>query len=256
MTFVRTFDPNSLHADRFDYQILADFESCIALGARIPAGKRRGERHAHVCDQLFYVISGQLGLEMDGAEYVVPAGSVAFLPAGVPHVSWNSSGAEEVHLDLMAPSVTPGRPLSMAPELIDGQVPAVLAGRRGYVRSADGLPRREPIEGFSLISLADRSTGSTQMSVRLAEVRPGSAGTNWHIHEFDQFYLVLEGTLVVEVAQDKIEAGPMSFIRLPAGVPHRNWNGGAGPERHIAVLVPEPPAGQPADIQVRFTVSE
>jgi quercetin dioxygenase-like cupin family protein len=255
LTFVRTFDSNSLQADQFDYQILADFESCVALGARIPAGKARGERHAHVCDQLFYVISGQMGLEMDGANYAVPAGSVAFLPAGVPHVSWNSSDAEEVHLDLMAPPTAPGKPLSMAPQLIDGQVPAPPAGRRGYVRSKDGLPRREPIPGFSLISLADRNTGSTQMCVRLAEVLPGSAGTDWHIHEVDQFYLVLEGTLVVEVAQTTIEAGPMSFLRLPAGVPHRNWNGGSDVERHIAVLVPEPSAGQPADIQVRFAVS-
>jgi quercetin dioxygenase-like cupin family protein len=255
LTFVRTFDPDSLKADQFDYQILADFESCVALGARIPAGKSRGERHVHVCDQLFYVISGQMELEMDGSQYSVPAGSVAFLPAGVPHTSWNSSDADEIHLDLMVPPTAPGKPFSTTPELIGDGVPHSLAGRSGYVKSPDGLPRREPIEGFSLMSLADRDSGSTQVCVRLAEVLPGSAGTSWHIHEVDQFYFVLEGTLVVEVAQTTIEAGPMSFLRLPAGVPHRNWNGGSGAERHIAILTPEPPAGRPADIQVRFAVS-
>ncbi|HEY2268722.1 MAG TPA: cupin domain-containing protein [Streptosporangiaceae bacterium] len=256
MSFIRTFDPDALRPDRFDYQVLADFESCVAIGARIPAGQRRGGRHVHTCDQLFYVISGQMELEMDGTGYTVPAGSVAFIPAGLPHASWNSSDADEIHLDLMTPPPRPGQPLSAPREPAAQTAREVPGGQpaRGYVKSRELLPQLEPAEGFSLTSLADRSTGSEQMSVRLAEGTPGGAGSSWHIHEFDLFYLVLEGTLGVEVAHTRLEAGPLSFLRLPAGIPHRYWNGGTSPERHVAVLVPEPLAGQRADIGVHFAL--
>ena len=73
-----------------------------------------------------------------------------------------------------------------------------------------------------------------------------------HIHEFDQYFYVLEGTLDVEVALQKrrVEAGML--VVLPAGVPHRQYNTGDTAERHIAINTPGPEAGRPWDYGVDF----
>jgi quercetin dioxygenase-like cupin family protein len=121
------------------------------------------------------------------------------------------------------------------------------------VRNGDSDAGREALPGFRLRTLADHSTGCNTMAVRLAELDPGVPGTQWHIHEFDQFYFVLEGLLMVEVANKRFAVEPLSLVALPAGIPHRNWNGGDRVERHVAILVPEPARGVPADIAVAFS---
>lgn len=249
MTFVRQFDPALLSPDRFDYQILADFESCVILGARLPTGTDRGGRHKHVSDQLYYVVSGSLDLEVDGRDYVVPTGSVGFVPAGLPHSSRNRGAGDEVHIDVMVPAPPPGSGFSSP--VADGQKGS--AHGSAIVRNVDPDTGREPIPGFMLRTLADHSTGCNMMAVRLAEMDPAVPGTQWHIHEFDQFYFVLEGLLMVEVANKRFAVEPLSLVALPAGIPHRNWNGGDGVERHVAILVPEPERGVRADIAVEFS---
>lgn len=46
---------------------------------------------------------------------------------------------------------------------------------------------------------------------------------------------------------------PHTLVVLPAGMPHRNWNGSSEVEYHINVRVPQPhaPEGQ-WDVPVRF----
>jgi mannose-6-phosphate isomerase-like protein (cupin superfamily) len=89
---------------------------------------------------------------------------------------------------------------------------------------------------------------------------PGGAGPTTHIHDFDQFYFVLSGSLEVEVALQHHRVKPNTLVVLPAGVPHRQWNGsGDEAERHLAMLVPEPEQPSSADNRwdtvVDFTVA-
>jgi mannose-6-phosphate isomerase-like protein (cupin superfamily) len=107
-----------------------------------------------------------------------------------------------------------------------------------YVREADTSAFGG--DGFSLAWLANRGSGSEHASMNLAEVAPGASGPPMHVHEFDQFYFVLEGTLSVDVALQHFEVGPRNLVVLPAGVPHWQRNTGNLPERHLAMLVPEP----------------
>jgi len=236
VNYVRTFVPEALSPNGFDYTVLADFERCFIIGARIPAGHRRGDRHVHSVDQIFFVVSGSLSLEVAGEEHAVRAGGVVFLPAGTPHSSWNETSEDEWHIDIMTPAPRRGqafsRPIAHG---VNGNVDSP-----GYVAGGPITRSREPLPGFSLFDLVDKSVGSLHAAVRLAEVQPGAEGPSWHVHDFDQFYFVLEGALTVEIAHEHHVARPMSLVSLPAGTPHRNWNADGDLERHLAILVPEP----------------
>jgi mannose-6-phosphate isomerase-like protein (cupin superfamily) len=90
--------------------------------------------------------------------------------------------------------------------------------------------------------LMSRSLGSESAGIYLAEVPPGGEGPRLHVHDFDQFYFVLEGLLTVQISLGCYEVGPNTLIVLPAHVPHRQWNQSSTRERHLAILAPEPQA--------------
>ena len=66
-----------------------------------------------------------------------------------------------------------------------------------------------------------------------------------HTHAVDQIFYILQGTMKLEIAGTEYEAGPGTLVAFPAGVPHRNWNGGTGPTVHLAVNAPIPDPDQP-----------
>lgn len=106
--------------------------------------------------------------------------------------------------------------------------------------------------GFAHQALIDRASGSRGVKINLLEVQPGSGSPDFHIHRFDQIYLVLEGEMRVDIGKTRMTAGPMTLVYLPAGVVHRNFNAGPGVERHISLLVPEPAEGAIFDYAVEI----
>ena len=104
-------------------------------------------------------------------------------------------------------------------------------------------------------SLSGPGSGSLHAVVNYTEVNAGSAGPDTHIHEFDQYYLVLDGELSVEVALEKHVVSPRELMVVPAGVPHRQYNTGPVTEKHLSVLTPAPEAGKPWDRGVDFTAN-
>jgi mannose-6-phosphate isomerase-like protein (cupin superfamily) len=86
---------------------------------------------------------------------------------------------------------------------------------------------------------------------------PGLAkGMGMHVHEFAQFYYVMEGTLAVDVGFEHHEAGPHTLVAIPPGVPHANAPVGDGPETHMTINVPPPlwatSPENPWDVPVTF----
>ncbi|MGY6653575.1 cupin domain-containing protein [Amycolatopsis sp. TRM77291] len=251
MDFVRRFDPGALARDTFDHQPLADFESCLIEGVRAPHGAVGFERHKHDdADQLYYILDGRMSLELNGVPHDVDAGSVVFIPAGTPHRNHYPHGGTELHLDVMLPPPPRGRPLATPVEPGERGGPGT-----GYVRAAEDIPAKEVLPGFHMRVLADRETGSGRVSFRLATVEPDSPGTPWHIHDFDQFYFILDGVLDIDIADRHYQAVKHDLVVLPAGVPHRNRNAGPGPESHLVLLVPEPLPGTPPDREVDFAAT-
>jgi quercetin dioxygenase-like cupin family protein len=252
MDYVRTVDLDTLGRDRFEYQVLADTEAAVVIAVGLPPGGEGPARHVHRGDQLFYVLRGELTVELGEVDQRAPADSMVFIPEGLPHRNANRGTAHEVHLELIVPPPGPGEPLFHAhPDRVG------TASRPGVVRPLDAgaFAASEALRGFATQRLATRANGSAHLQLYVAEVQPGASGPDWHIHHFEQLYFILAGELTVDVADQHVVAGPGSLVYLPAGVPHRNTNAGPVAERHIAMLIPEPERGEPFDLGVQFSLT-
>lgn len=83
--------------------------NCIKTpsGGGSPAGT-----HTHAVDQIFYILSGTMSIEIEGEQYDCSPGSLIIFPAGVPHRNWNSSSEPIVHLVFNTPLPDPNVPFA------------------------------------------------------------------------------------------------------------------------------------------------
>lgn len=83
--------------------------NCIKTpaGGGSPAGM-----HTHDVDQIFYVLSGTMSIEIEGQQHDCGPGSLIVFPAGVPHRNWNGSGEPTVHLAFNTPLPDPNVPFA------------------------------------------------------------------------------------------------------------------------------------------------
>jgi mannose-6-phosphate isomerase-like protein (cupin superfamily) len=116
-----------------------------------------------------------------------------------------------------------------------------------YVRTVDlaGLAQVAPSERWTQ-SLLDAASGSQNCSINYIRTPAGGGSpAGLHTHKVDQIFYVLSGVMSIEIEGKISEAGPGSLIVFPAGVPHRNWNGGSEPTVHLAFNTPLPDPNEP-----------
>ena len=82
----------------------------LSLGVfRVPAGAQGPVLHMHRFDQIYYMISGTMQLELGFERYTVGPHTLVTIPAGMPHRNWNASATEpEYHLNLRVPEPASG----------------------------------------------------------------------------------------------------------------------------------------------------
>lgn len=239
-------------------QVLFGGESCQIIATLVPPGVDGPPTHVHPSDQIYTIIEGRLQIELGSETVEVGAGESALIPAGLPHHNRNVSDRPETHLEIIAPGVVDGRPLAEFLEP-DGVAAAVAeAEGRGLTGLTKG-PDRARQGMFTQAWLIGHDNGSHHAGIYRAEVAPGKDGPPTHVHEFDQFYFVLDGALDVEVGLQRHRVEPNTLVVLPSGVPHSQRNGGTAVERHLAILVPVPELPHspehPWDTVVDFGVS-
>lgn len=83
---------------------------CLAEWSAPPAvdGAREYVAPLHVHhedDEAWYVLSGELGVSLDGVEHVVGVGGAVFARAGVAHTYWNAASVETRYLLVMTPRI-------------------------------------------------------------------------------------------------------------------------------------------------------
>ncbi|WP_431236188.1 cupin domain-containing protein (plasmid) [Mycolicibacterium psychrotolerans] len=203
--------------------------------------------HYHKSDQLYFLLNGAMNIQLGQHVHTIGPRTLVFIPAGLAHRNWNDGPGAENHFEMIIPTPTPGAPIALMIDSVEDVPAEHRATQEGYVRRVDAEQLNEALPGFRLQSLADPGSGSLHAVVNYAEVDAGSAGPGMHIHPFDQYYLVIDGELTVEVALQKHVVRPDTLVVLPAGVPHRQYNAGSQTERHIVVLAPAPQLGQPWD---------
>jgi mannose-6-phosphate isomerase-like protein (cupin superfamily) len=116
-----------------------------------------------------------------------------------------------------------------------------------YVRKVDfeALARSGPDERITQ-QLFDHESGAKTCTINCIKTPAGGGSpAGMHVHEVDQIFYVLSGTMSVEIEGTQYDAGPGTLVIFPAGVPHRNWNGGTEPTVHLAFNTPLPDPNVP-----------
>jgi mannose-6-phosphate isomerase-like protein (cupin superfamily) len=110
---VRHLDESRFDSQTFSQVVLADRASgvnSVSLGIfRVPAGGQGPVLHMHRFDQIYYMISGTMELELGFERYSVGPHTLVTIPAGMPHRNWNASASEpEYHINLRVPEPANG----------------------------------------------------------------------------------------------------------------------------------------------------
>jgi mannose-6-phosphate isomerase-like protein (cupin superfamily) len=94
--------------------------------------------------------------------------------------------------------------------------------------------------------LFDHTSGAKTCTINCIKTPPGGGSpAGLHVHEVDQIFYILSGTMSIEIEGRQQDCGPGSLIVFPAGVPHRNWNEGSEPTVHLAFNTPMPDPNVP-----------
>jgi quercetin dioxygenase-like cupin family protein len=223
-------------------KILYSGETCVLIATLVPPGARGPRNHAHPVDQLYFVTDGEVTIKLGKDVHQAPTGAAVFIPAGVPHHNWNEGSEDEIHLEVLAPGNAGIRPMLDFTESDDAQgLPyGVIAPDVDRTMTLDGGMTVTPLLGHEHVFGHGQERASTNALIYVGGLPPGAAGPSLHTHTFDQFYLVLDGLLGVQVGLAEFTVGPRHLVVLPAGVPHRQWNAGAEFERHLTILTPPP----------------
>jgi quercetin dioxygenase-like cupin family protein len=121
----------------------------------------------------------------------------------------------------------------------------------------DGFVGGDRFPGYYRQFLVNRATGGDGgASIRVDKMSPGGSGPALHIHRFDQYFMVFQGRLNLNIAGEEFIATPYDFVIIPAGVPHAMWNSGDEEERQVTIVAPEPVAGQNWDVEVDLNLRE
>lgn len=224
-------------------------DSCSCLVSRVPAGHKGPRLHTHPVDQFYFVFAGETTVQIGKTVCKVSAPAMVRFPAGTPHCNWNESAEYEMHFELLVP-----RP--PADRIIDywqGDIPDM----KDAANLITPLPASGYLRGrlFSFQPIASRETGSNYARIYAAKVAPGTGGPALHFHDFDQLYYVFGGELTIQVGHEKQIARRGDLVMLPRGCVHTNLNEGDVDEYHLAILIPEPVAGDQFDykIEVHYT---
>ncbi len=122
-----------------------------------------------------------------------------------------------------------------------------------YLRKVDfaALEATGPQDRYTQ-ALLDHKSGADTCTINCIKVPPGGGSpAGRHTHPVEQIYYILSGQMNVEIDGQEYVAGPGSLVVMPAGVPHRNWNGGSEPVVHLALNVPLPDPNVPFAVPVK-----
>lgn len=114
-----------------------------------------------------------------------------------------------------------------------------------YVRTVDFAALEASQKRLSQ-SLLDHDSGATSCSINCIKTPAGDGSpAGLHVHDVDQVFYILSGTMSLEIEGKEYQAGPGTLVVFPKGVPHRNWNAGTEPTVHLAINVPLPDPNVP-----------
>jgi quercetin dioxygenase-like cupin family protein len=213
--------------------------------------------HLHAFEEAFYVLGGELVLEVAGATERLASDDYVFIDRGVAHALRNDSGEAARWLEVSAPQ--PGAALEDTVFVTGHALPSgvdVPYWRDHF--DAEALPRPSGaiLEGFdaanvggaALKILVGPDTGATQLNLMVVQYVPGGF-INPHDHAFEEGFFFLEGEIEADLGGDRCTLRAGDYCWSSVGDMHALRNHSDGIVRWLETQVPQPPARY----QARFT---
>jgi quercetin dioxygenase-like cupin family protein len=231
------------------------------------------QRHFHSFEEAFYVLAGEVLLELDGHAHRLAKGDFALLPVGTWHALGNA-GSQTVRLlsvntPLRLPPAALRRDTFFAAEPFDLAALDAIAARPTFgdprlrwIGHYDGTPPqaealaladpargRRPVgrdnaltvySGISVKMLVDRVFGAELLTMFTVDYEPGGSA-QVHDHPFEETYFFLDGEIEADLdgVTRTIRAGDVVFSSV--GATHGFFNNGDGRVRWIETQAPQPP---------------
>ena len=209
-------------------------------------------------DELFYILEGEMDLEVAGQRVTGGPGTLAYLPRGVAHRFGNSSTAPARMLGLITPpefagflrqaakladrpDFHPSRLSGLADEYgvsfgaesasigPDGRTPVVSVAGDGECVSVDGAD--------AVVKLTAAQTAGALGAYDLIVPPAGSPAA--HVHDgCDELFYVLDGEFVFRVDGTDLYTRTGSTVFVPRGAVHQFRNVGVSAGRLYSVVTP------------------
>lgn len=241
--------------DKYTAQVLSDHPAGLFLGIFLEHGGCGPELHYHQSDQIYFLTRGSVKIRLGDETQHVPTRSLIFIPAGTAHMNWNDGEGQEAHLEMLFPAPHRFKQLAYMVDKPEDVPDEWKTNKKAYVRSLDVAKAVETAPGIKTFPLADPSSGSDRVQIHYSEVQPHQEESTLRVHEYDQYFFVLDGELTVEIALQKHIAKSETLVVVPAGVPYRQHNAGGTVVKHLGLLLPPPGSGKPGDIGVSFALT-
>lgn len=267
MHYVSTIDPESAttpevyqrHSAGFRRSTYVDHTNgSVHMGTGIcylqPAGTI--EPHVHAFEETFYIIEGQVIVQIGDQAYRLGPGHFGLIGTGVKH-GWRCDGDQPARwLEMQSPQP---RPLDYGRDtfFVGGSVPDEAAppdagsaahGLIGFFDDSQ-LPRPgapaemegfNPTSGVAIKMFVDRSFGAVHQSLFLIRYMPG-AKIAPHDHTFEESYLIVSGEVRATCDGQTYTVGPGSVVWTSVGCIHSFENTGSEPVTWLETQAPLPP---------------
>jgi quercetin dioxygenase-like cupin family protein len=221
------------------------------------------DHHVHSYEETFYVIAGNLVVDLPEGSFDVGAGDYGLIPVGVTHSLRNVSATPASFAEMRAPLPRERNEYdTYFPEpfpVVEGVPIAVRDPRNrnfGHIDAENMDPAMQTQDrlalsasmrtallvysGISVKMMVDSDLGADLSTMFMVQYVPGGfAGA--HDHPLEEAYLILEGEVEAGFDGTKYEMGPGDVAWAGVGCVHEFRNIGDGPVRWLETQAPQPP---------------
>jgi quercetin dioxygenase-like cupin family protein len=206
--------------------------------------------HVHSFEETFYIIEGQIIVQLDDEAYQISAGHFGLIPTGTKH-GWRSVGSQPARwLEMQSPMprATGGDTFFVGGE-VAASAPAPDSPRISHFDEAQlpqpGAPSQmegfNPTTGVAIKMFVDRSFGAIHQSLFLIQYMPG-AKIAPHDHTFEESYYIVSGEVKAICDGETYQVKAGGVIWTSVGCVHSFENTGSTPVRWLETQAPLPPA--------------
>jgi mannose-6-phosphate isomerase-like protein (cupin superfamily) len=212
------------------------------------------ETHLHSFEESFYILEGNIIVQIGEQAYELSAGHYGLISTGVKHSFRNESSKPVRWLEMHAPQPRPmdyGRDTFFVggEASAEGKAPENETSQIGRFDEAElpvpGGPSQmegfNPTTGVAIKMFVDRSFGAIHQSLFLIQYMPG-AKIDPHDHTFEESYYIVSGRVKATADGKVYDLGAGDVIWTGVGCIHSFENVGSEPVRWIETQAPLPPA--------------